>query len=285
MNKIAIGSVQFGVNYGISNQKGIVEMAEVEAILNLAKKNGIDTIDTAKNYGKSEEVIGGYFKKYPKDNWSIITKITSLEKSLEDCIAESEKKLNMSLSAVLAHSSKQYLDKDFQKQAKVLKKKYPKKKIGVSLYTEKEIHQVLNSGFELEIIQLPMNILDTRLFHSGLLNQIFEKHIEIHARSVFLQGLFYLSKKKIKHRFPDAYSSILELESIAFSAGLTLAQLSLLWLLNLEQISKVIIGVENKIQLYEHLKTIDKKIDHISFKKALEVRFNNEKVLNPVLWN
>jgi aryl-alcohol dehydrogenase-like predicted oxidoreductase len=110
------------------------------------------------------------------------------------------------------------------------------------------------------------------------------KKMDIHIRSVFLQGMFYLSDKDIQENFPDVFETINQLQIIAQDADLTLAELSLLWVCSLEQVDKVIIGVDNVEQLNAHMETIKKKVDPVVFEEALSIKYENENILNSSLW-
>lgn len=282
--KLVIGGAQFGMPYGIANANGQVCEDEIEAILDLANANGIAALDTAKAYGNSEEVIGNYLKKRPESSWDIITKINSAEKDIAAQINDSAEKLTRRPSTLLAHSAELYLDAQFQKGLADAKDRQIIKKTGVSLYNEDNINRVTRAVPETDVIQLPMNILDTRLHRRGLLARLRDRGIEIHIRSAFLQGLFYLPEPVLKSRFADAAAPLNKLKSIAAKAGLTLAGLSLLWLTSLPEISKVIIGVDNKAQLRAHLETLGKQVDSAVFQTALSVRYENENILNPSRW-
>jgi len=284
LDKIALGTAQFGMNYGISNKDGKVNENEIKLILDLAYKNGINTLDTAKAYGESEMVLGKYFNKAPKSKWNIITKFHT-DKKIENQYHNSFEIMNIKPQIILAHSLNIFLSKDFQNAAKLLSMKFSFLKVGVSIYNEEEIDIALNSDFRPQIIQLPINILDTKLFHNDTLTRIFDLGIKIHARSVFLQGLFYLNNFKIKKYFNDVAPTINKLKSIAYAANLNLAELSLLWLLSLNQISLVIIGLDSSDQLRQHIKTINKDVSANIFEEALSINYENDKILNPSLWD
>tara|TARA_B100000700_G_C14800382_1_gene740270 strand:+ start:80 stop:901 length:822 start_codon:yes stop_codon:yes gene_type:complete len=270
--------------YGISNIFGKIPQNEINSILDFASQNGINTIDTAKAYGDSEEVIGNYISKRPKNNWTIITKLASHEKTIMDQIKDSSAKLTIKPNIILAHSANLFLNHDFQKElSDIMKLKYISK-IGVSVYTENEVLKVLKSSIKPNIIQLPMNILDTRLYKNKVLKQIHEMDIEIHIRSVFLQGLFYLRNFEIKRQFPDVLPFIIKLKSIASEANLALPEFSLLWCFALKEVNKIIVGVNNSRELNSHLETLQKKVDFKLFEKALSINYENEEVLNPSLW-
>ena len=283
IEKLAIGSVQFGRNYGISNKNGIVIPKEVHAILNSANENGIDTIDTAKGYGKSENVIGQYIKE-KKTTWKIISKYKNYNEGLIHQVHRSAKLLNARPKIVLAHDVNFYMDTRFQLEVQQLRDEGFIKKIGVSIYSKEEIDIVLKSKLKPEIVQLPINILDTRLYRNGCLERLVAEKIQIHARSVFLQGLFYLTPAELKENFKDAVSILKKLYSIAKRYGLSIGELSLCWVASLDCISKIIIGVENAKQLKSHISVLNEQKDQFFFKEALSLNYQNKNILNPSLW-
>ena len=276
-NKLAIGTVQFGLDYGIANRYGRVNVYEISVILDMAWENGVDTLDTAKAYGASEELIGTYLKQRPEWTWNIITKLSDGENDIVAQIQDSIDKLTILPSVVLAHSAELFMADEFQKRLA--------NKAGVSIYTEDEINQVMQSTLKPDVIQLPMNMLDTRLYRRGILEHLNEKGIEIHVRSAFLQGLFYLPESELINRFSDVVPFLEQLKSIAAGAGLTLSELSLMWLVKIEEVSKVVIGVDGAAQLKTHLETLKKKVDSAVFDEALVLQYENEQILNPSLWD
>ena len=283
-SKLAIGTAQFGMEYGIANKDGQVQQDEITAILYLARRNRIGTLDTAKAYGTSEKAIGSYLKNHEKSSWKIIIKISDFKNSLSQQLKDSIKKLSARPTALLAHSAELYLNEAFQAELQSVKEKNSITNTGVSLYNEHEINQVLGSDFKPDIIQLPMNILDTRLYRRGILSQLVEEGIEVHTRSAFLQGLFYLPEFELKNRFSDAIPYLGKLKSIAEAAGLTLSELSLLWLVSLEEVSKVVIGIDSANHLNSHLKSLEKKVTPACFEKALSIHYENDNILNPSNW-
>ena len=281
--KIALGTVQFGLDYGIANRNGRLNEDAIRAVLDLSSQTEIHTLDTAKAYGKSEEIIGTYRARNPSTSWHIITKIRD-KKNILDQIHDSVLKLRSQPIDVLAHSADLFLTKNFQLGVQLAKEKKLTRKLGVSLYCENEIHQVLNADIKPDIIQLPLNILDTRLYHSGVLTILQNENIDIHVRSVFLQGMFYLEEWELKNRFSDAFPYLQQLITIAKDSNLTLAELSLLWVVSLKEVGKVIIGVDNAEQLQFHISTLGKRVDSDVFDKALSIQYRDEKTLNPSLW-
>ena len=223
-------------------------------------------------------------KKHPDQPWVICTKITDGDSNLLRQFQDTTEKLSMHPTILLAHSASLYLEESFHKDLRSLMEVNSISKSGVSLYTENEIKKIIDSDFKPDIIQLPLNILDARFYHNDILKQLTQIGIEIHARSVFLQGLFYLHISEIKTRFSDALPYLEKLKSIAIDYGITLAELSLLWVTGLEEVSKVIIGVDKIGHLKAHLDTLSKQVNSSVFEEALAINYNNENILNPSLW-
>ena len=179
---IVLGSAQFGLDYGISNTKGISSEDEVVKILQYANSAGIDTIDSASQYGKSESVIGRCVDQ--NSNWNIITKTPSFKGGsintsdathLSDKFKLSLENLNLKKNyGLLIHSCDDLFkpggDLLFREMEK-LKSKGLVSNIGVSLYTSNQIDNILDR-YNVDIIQLPINILDQNLYTNGWLKKI-----------------------------------------------------------------------------------------------------------------
>ena len=135
--------------------------------------------------------------------------------------------LNCTHVNLLAHSYETYVSNEFQKIVNQGKKNGTIFKHGVSLYERNEIIKILNMSFHPDIIQIPFNILDNRLYCDGTIKKLHQLKILIQARSVFLQGLFYLSEKFWKNTYPNAYDSLINLKGLARVAKLSLSEFSL----------------------------------------------------------
>ena len=203
IEKIVIGTAQFQDFYGISN-KSITSKTEKKKIINLAKNHGISFLDTAFSYQNVEEFLG--FENI--SNFNVISKIPKLLNNFQtQNNFEIKKFLEISLKrlkidklyALLLHDASQLNDLTYS-QLLELKNKNLIKKIGVSCYSPKNINNMINK-YDLDIIQLPYNIIDRRFENHGLLKKLNSKSIEIHARSVFLQGLLLMDQKEIPNYF------------------------------------------------------------------------------------
>ena len=284
INKLSIGTAQFGFDYGINDKNQQVSQQMITQILNFCSRKNIRSLDTAKSYYDSELNIGKYFKNHSCKGWDITTKVDHLREPIKDQLVNSEKKIKSRPSTILAHSIDLFKTKSFQNQTKDLKQKNTELKIGVSVYTNNEIKRALEHKENLDVIQLPLNILDNRLIKKGALKKINSLGIEVHARSIFLKGLLYLSKNELGIRFKSVIQSLNYLKSIIKKEDLTLAEYSLLFVASRKEITKVVIGVENLVQLKEHYSTLQKNVDPKIFFDALLLDFDDELILNPSLW-
>ena len=205
-SKVIIGGAQFGSNYGIANNSGKISKIHTDKIFSLAKENKINFLDTAKNYGESEKLLG---KKNLK-NWNVVSKLPSLPPLIEDIsnwiesqVLDSLKSLKIkTLYGYLIHSPEQLLSNVGDEIWRALLKQKKRgliRKIGYSIYNPKQLDKLFPE-FRPDIVQSPYSILDRRLKKSGWLKKLKDKNIEIHIRSIFLQGLLLLEKRKRGNR-------------------------------------------------------------------------------------
>ncbi len=250
-SKLGLGSVQFGVNYGISNTQGQTSSAEVKNILSFALETGITTIDTASGYGSAEKILG----ENELDNFQVISKyiLPSPEGKIAVQLLKTLADLKIkSLYGYMAHRPMEIINNPGEwEQLKSLKEQGLIKKIGFSLNMPSELSALLEKGFEPDIIQAPFNYLDTRF--ENAMKRLKESGCEIHSRSAFLQGLFFRPASSLPDFFEGVKPILTKLQSIKFSLPGALLR----FVLEKDFIDKVIIGVENVIQLKQNLADID----------------------------
>jgi aryl-alcohol dehydrogenase-like predicted oxidoreductase len=207
MTKLGLGTVQFGLDYGIINKSGQIKKAEAKEIIKLAKKNNIDLLDTAINYGDSEKILG----QIGISNFNIVTKLPNCPINSLDIISwvkthivNSLKRLGInSLYGLLIHRSDNLTGscgRKIKDALHQLKSEGLVKKIGVSIYNPTELEKIIQT-IQLDIVQAPINLIDQRLESSGWMQRLHDEGIEIHARSIFLQGLLLSPRKKIPNKF------------------------------------------------------------------------------------
>ena len=262
-NKLALGTVQFGTDYGISNTSGKVPLKEIEDILKFCVDHDIDTIDTAQGYGDSEAVLGNFDIK----NFKIITKINK-NASIDDSLTKL--KVN-SIYAIMFHKEDE-IDLDSFKIFEKYKNEKLVEKIGVSVYSVKKLEYIINN-FNIDIVQLPFNLLDQRFL--DILPKLKEKKIEVHVRSVFLQGLLLMDTDNINEYFDNIKNILSSIPKPAISHALNFVK-------NIENIDKIVIGVTSKKELediYFHYNSIVKNVDYKKFK------VDEEMYINPSKWS
>ena len=284
VRKLVLGTAQFGMNYGVANKSGQVTVEEASRIIEAAQRIGIDTLDTAQAYGSSEEVIGRCLSKLRHKNFHVITKVSDRCVDIDERVRQCHEKTSVRPKALLAHSSVLFSDTNFQTAIGQFRSQGHDIKIGVSLYSEKEINQVMRTQFLPEIVQVPLSILDSRLHHSGIIEEIKRRNIEVHARSIFLQGLLYLSLRDVSAQLPAAVPYLSYLAKVAGESGLTISEMSLLWVASLKSVDRILIGVDNCAQLFSHLNTLAKEVNPECYDRALSLKCEQESVLNPSLW-
>lgn len=188
--RLALGTVQFGLDYGVNNRAGEVPDDELDTILTLARKLGVDTLDTAQAYGKAEARLGS---RHTAD-FQLVGKLAPGIQATEGAtsVAGSLQRLaRPRLDGLLLHRSQDASPALFEQLAE-LQRQGLVSKLGVSLYSPEELALWLAQGYPLELVQLPANLLDQRFLRSGWLDRLQALGCEIHVRSLFLQGLLLM---------------------------------------------------------------------------------------------
>lgn len=274
-SKIGLGSVQFGTKYGISNSTGKSTTAEVRQILDLAIAHDIDTIDTASGYGDAEEVLGligvSSFKVISK--FSPPTKEQSIAKQLNLSL---DKLQTESLYAYLAHRPEDVVANPEQwVEVDELKKSGLIKKIGFSFNQTHELESILQLKMYPDIIQVPFNFFDNRF--EKYFAQLKEINCEIHTRSTFLQGLFFVPTDRLNDFFNPVKTILSDLQ-IRYKESLPQALLN--YVLSHPLIDKVIIGVETASQL--RLNLIQN--EEVQLEPLPITRNLSKQILMPMYW-
>jgi aryl-alcohol dehydrogenase-like predicted oxidoreductase len=276
-SKIALGSVQFGVNYGISNSYGQTPSAEVSRILESAKFHGIETIDTSYNYGDSESVLGSN----PLGMFKIVSKFPFPKegKTLDGILSESLQRLNVSsIYGWLCHEPDQLIAHPFMySEAKNAKDKGLVSKIGVSVYAPEQLSRIISLIGIPDIVQVPFNILDRRF--ESILVELKLAGTEIHVRSAFLQGLLLMSPNELKPFFQPLKSWLSEFNE-AFPSTELKINAALKFCLNHSTIDKTVIGINTSKQLETNITALNQQ--ESSF-PPIPTDLPSE-IINPSMW-
>lgn len=255
MSRLAIGTVQFGLPYGISNNSGKTPEKEVAKILALARKSGINTLDTASAYGESELVLGHQNLK----SFKLISKFSlNSGLSISEALATTLQRLGQtSIYGFLAHNTRTLLDSpELWDELEKLRQSGKVRRIGYSLYSPDELENLLALNMYPGLIQVPYNLLDRRF--EPYFTALAKKGVEIHTRSAFLQGLLFMEKEKLPSFF-DPVKLILAQLAKRFPSTKEKAGYLLQFCLKNSYVSKVVIGVNNVSQLNQNICSLKKR--------------------------
>jgi aryl-alcohol dehydrogenase-like predicted oxidoreductase len=153
------------------------------------------------------------------------------------------------------------------------------KKIGISLYKSDDIIKIIEKA-KPDIIQLPLNVLDQRFIQDGSLKYLKNNNIEVHARSVFLQGLLLMPSKKIPIYFKKWFHILDEWKKICFENNINNLDAALNFVLKQNYVDYCLIGIENLEQL-ENCIFASKNRQILDFSK---LACKDKDLLNPFNW-
>lgn len=290
--KLGLGTAQLGLDYGIANVTGKPTLSEVEAILALAGENGFGVLDTATAYGDSEEVIG---RSLPAGhNFNIVTKTPSFRNKtmglaepveLRQAFATSLERLGQtSVYGLLVHNAEDLFTEHgarLYEEMCELKCQGLVAKIGVSVYDGVDIDRVVDT-YTIDLIQVPVNVLDQRLTANGRLHQLQQCGIEIHARSVFLQGLLLMPPREVPTYFNPIRSLLEQYHSAVSSAGLSALEAAISYVKGISEVDCLLVGAESRAHIVEITRAFSTTPAHaIDF---TPFALDNQSFLNPALW-
>lgn len=297
--KLALGTAQLGMPYGIANVYGQPHQLEALNILQKAVFYGINLCDTSPSYGASEKIIGQFNNANKNRRIKVVTKIPYIDNSqvysleeiytlLKSAVLESCANLNLSvLDYCLLHAPVNMKSHEGMvvRVLEELKHEGLIKKIGVSVYSPVEVKYFLEFN-NFDAIQIPLNVFDNRLIEMGLLAELYNKGIEIHARSIYLQGLLLMEERDIPSYLNKSINFIKKLGHLAREISLTPTQLAFLYIRDMKEVNRMIIGCETLSQLEENIMTC--QLPPLQDGVEIEIRklFTNvpEYIINPSKW-
>jgi aryl-alcohol dehydrogenase-like predicted oxidoreductase len=288
--KLALGTVQFGLNYGITNDAGKVSFSEVQKILSFAKSIGITTLDTAAAYGESELTLG---KANASEHFKLVTKVPEIKSgtSIDELVSQSCKNLNSKkIDALLFHHADDLYSakaQNYYQQAVTLKASGTIGKIGISVYRPEQITH-LCQHFNFDLIQLPLNWFDQRFLNIDLQTKFSD--IEIHARSIFLQGVLLAKFNDLPAYFLPFKPQIDNFHYWCKKLDCHPLTLALSIVHQHDVIDKAVIGccsVNQLEQIAEHYYLAEKLVadnDKEIFNIGQKLALNNEALVDPSQW-
>ncbi len=259
--KLGLGSVQFGSDYGIANPGGCTPLPEVKRILKAAALGGIEIIDTAPSYVKAEDALGAAFER--GHSFRLVTKtpaydgraITAQDAvSLDRTFRQSLARLGADrVYGLLVHHSDDLLAADGERLFAALTEIRARglvQKIGVSVYGAKDIDAILRR-FSIDVVQAPVSVLDQRLIASGHLKALKQSGVEVHARSLFLQGALLMRPDMLPEHLAGLRSTLERFNLFVTRYGGVAVHAALTFAASVQEIDVAILGVNNVHQLEE----------------------------------
>jgi len=291
VSQVGLGTVQLGMDYGVTNHAGRPSREEAAAIVGVAAEHGVRVIDTAAVYGKSERVLGQILDM--SHDFRLVTKIPPLREQaisnrhvdlVKSSFNRSLERLGVSrVDGLLVHHAHDLLADggdwlwetlcEFQEQGRV-------EKIGVSVYDESQLAGILDE-FEIDLVQLPLNVLDQRFLQSGWLGELREAGIEVHARSAFLQGILVEKPAELPDQFAPLRSHLENYHRIRLRHNLTAIKAALGFALSAD-VDQVIVGAAQADQFAAVLQAAQSLPDDLP--DFSEFACHDERYINPTQW-
>lgn len=283
LSRLGLGTVQFGQAYGISNSRGRVPEADVAAILRRAAAAGIGALDTAAGYGEAEAVLGGLADL--TGPFRVVTKTIALKNGLEAVIARARQSVATlgrgKVDLLLVHSAADLMGDEgsaLWQRLLALRDEGLFGGIGISAYVADDPLRLAKT-FRPAAMQIPLSLLDQRLIQGGALAEIKKLGVEIHARSLFLQGLLFLDT--LPPKLAGATEHLRVVKKAIADAGSTPLAAALAFALNRPEIDVAVVGVTTPGEFEEILSAAAEPAPHIDWASCA---LNDELVLTPSRW-
>jgi aryl-alcohol dehydrogenase-like predicted oxidoreductase len=290
VSRLALGTVQFGLPYGVANQTGQVSREQAAAMLQLASISGIDTLDTAIAYGDSESCLGAVGTA----SFRIVTKLPAVPEGAPDVGAWVEQQVTGSLSrlggpavdGVLLHRAEQLLEPrgtELYRALERMKDLDLVRKVGISIYAPSALDELL-PRYRFDIVQAPFNLVDRRLHTSGWLRRLKDAGTEVHTRSAFLQGLLLMPRADIPAKFAPWGDLWGKWQQWLARHEVTAVQACLAFPLAFPEIDRVIVGADSVSQL-EQIICAAHPPAHGAIPDLPDLHCEDENLINPAQWS
>lgn len=287
MGRLALGTVQFGLPYGVANQVGQVARTDAKTMLQLAATSGIDTLDTAIAYGDSEACLGSL----GTENFKLVTKLPAVP---DDCANVGEwvsQQMSASFSrlgvnavyGLLLHRSDQLLGPHrvaLYQALRALKDAGQVQKLGISIYSPSEL-TALSPDYHFDLVQAPFNLVDRRLHTSRWMQRLKDDGVELHTRSAFLQGLLLMARAEVPLKFSNWGDLWDRWQQWLAEHDVCAVQACLAFPLSFPEIDRVVIGADSVKQLSQIVSAANSQ----SLRGAPDLQCEDPNLINPALWS
>ena len=285
MNRIVLGGAQLGLPYGILNGGETLSREEVARILDTAVDHGIDSIDTAIAYGQSESIIG----ETSQNRFNIISKLPPLPVDISNVSEWVHSQVQGSLSrlkctsleALLLHRPQDLTGAQGAELYAAIGSLMAEKMIhrfGVSIYSPDDLEGIIGT-FDIQVVQAPLNVFDRRIL--GVTNQLSALNIEVHVRSVFLQGVLIANPINRPQRFEPWSEHFALFDEWVRSSGVSAMACCMGFALQQPGIAKLVIGTTSAESLDEIMNSIPNSVLEV----PTHLQSSVEQLIDPRIWN
>jgi aryl-alcohol dehydrogenase-like predicted oxidoreductase len=284
--KCILGTAQFGSAYGINNKAGKLTPETCSAVLNFAWQEGVRFLDTAFLYGDALERIAQYHAT-STTRFEVINKISRNRQNWRQELLDSFGKLRLEhYHSLLFHSFEEYLgaDEECIDLLLSLKEIGKIKNVGVSVYTNEQLSLAIDDAL-IDVIQVPYNLLDNDNIRNQRFRKAKEFKKEIHVRSVFLQGLFFMDRALIPGKLGPLLPFLDNLQEIAQAHHLSMEALALSYVIQNKYIDGVVLGVESVSNLEENLKVLRMPLNPLIIEDVNVIKVKDQSLLLPGNWS
>ncbi|HEY0670284.1 MAG TPA: aldo/keto reductase [Sphingobacteriaceae bacterium] len=298
ISKLTLGTVQLGLPYGIANKGGQPDLQSSHQLLQFALKSGINTLDTARDYGEAEDVIGSFpdaakfniVSKFKLSDAALQNKALAIQEATAS-VEKSCKTLKIDKVPVcLLHKNMQ---QDMEATARMLPQvldELEKEGLiatgGISVYTPQEL-QFIRNWDSIRAVQVPVNVFDTRVLQNNIMQTLIDNNVNVFARSVYLQGLVVMAEDNLPSNLSFTRPFLSGLREIAAEAGLSAKEFAFAFVRDMPGITSLVVGVETISQIQENVSLL--QLPTLSSDIYLKVREQfldmPVKVITPALWN
>lgn len=285
MHELVLGTVQFGLDYGIANTRGKPSRTELNQILDTASKSGIITLDTSPVYGNAEERIGNWHRENEK-TFRIVGKFPRTDPStVVDHAQKSLKRLGIErFHGYLVHEFESYQDDpSVWDGMRRVRDSGLSEHIGFSLSHTDYLERLLEDGVEFDIVQIPMNLFDQRFV--PYLSVLGEKNVQIHIRSIFLQGLIFMPVNRLPELFVPLQNRLERLQELSRARSVPVSALAMSLVRHHPSIHALVIGVDHLENLISNIDSWRLSENLMDLKEELSCfAEKNEEIILPYRW-
>jgi len=293
---LALGTVQWGMRYGVANREGQPSARMVRQLIDVAFAAGVNMLDTARVYGDSEAVIGQLLTDKERKSVVVVTKLDPNVwvpgTTSHDALGRVEASLHGSIEALGAdHLDALLLHRPEHRRCcagllwnRLLEERKSGRigRLGVSAPRPSDAFDAISDP-DVEIIQVAASIMDQRLVRAGFFDAASKAGKEVHVRSIFLQGAAFLSPDSLPSGLGEIADQLRTLQRLERSLDL---EPGILWLLYGRTLNaqRLVIGTESVDQLRTNLEAFDRTIPIEIGTAAAAIDLAPDRVLDPALW-